>query len=171
MLIPRPNLRSENTPIVGCARLFNKSDVTLHIWKPSPPSSTRRLVMPYWQGSIQGFFSHSMNVGPFCTYRRPHPPTQFSLPILLLENLSYPRATRQVYGPNLENNFSRAGLHFAWFMGCYCAPYDNTKQYWSVIDFCMIIAFLCIPWIVHLIKIVHIQFVDFMIYLFYIVLT
>jgi hypothetical protein len=48
--LPTPKLEDYHLSAVrGC--LFNIFAVTLHIWKPSPPSATWGRAMPWWQGT------------------------------------------------------------------------------------------------------------------------
>jgi hypothetical protein len=52
LLAPRPTPKLKDHPLSAVRDcLFNIFAVTLHIWRPSPPSSTWRHGMQWWQGT------------------------------------------------------------------------------------------------------------------------
>jgi hypothetical protein len=52
LLAPRPIRKLEDHPLTAVRDcLYNIFAATLHIWRPSPPTATWGLTMPWWQGS------------------------------------------------------------------------------------------------------------------------
>jgi len=50
LLAPRPTPKLEDHPLKAvCDCLFNILAATLHIWRPSPPSTTLGRPMSWWQ--------------------------------------------------------------------------------------------------------------------------
>jgi hypothetical protein len=70
LLAPRPTPKLDDhhlSAVRDC--LFKYSQLTLHIWRQSPPPATRGLAMPWWQEHIQHAYItvQSHNLVFFCS--------------------------------------------------------------------------------------------------------
>jgi hypothetical protein len=64
---PMPNPQLEDHPSWAvCDFLFNIFAATLHIWRPSPPSTAWGRTMPWWQGThltwLSPYYIHNKQI-------------------------------------------------------------------------------------------------------------
>jgi hypothetical protein len=51
LLAPRPTPKLDDHPLLAVHDCLFNIAVTIHIWRPSPPSATWGRAMPWWQGT------------------------------------------------------------------------------------------------------------------------